>query len=309
MKQLFIIFSLLFSLTCYAHDGENFVASDMLASMKPGDKAALLMVHFGTSYDETRALTIDAINAKAVAAFPELEMREAYTSRIVVRRLKERGIKKSNPLDALLKLRGDGFTHIIVQSTNIIEGAEMESLRRDVATVQQFFTDIRVGNPLLYSVDDCEALVAVLEGRKPEKGSTVFVGHGTYTPANASYSQIDYMMKARGNKDFHVGTVEGYPTMETVLARLKANKAKQVTLVPLMFVAGDHAQNDIAGDWKESLEVAGLKVDVRLEGLGQISEIQDLFIEHARFSMRHKMVDIMERKAHYATGEEKHHHH
>ena len=267
------------------------------------------MVHFGTSYDDTRALTIDAINAKAAAAFPELEVREAYTSRIVIRRLKERGIDKFNPQDALLKLRGDGFTHIVVQSTNIIEGAEMESLRRDVATVFPFFAEIRVGNPLLYSVEDCEVLVAVLESRKPEKGSTVFVGHGTYTPANATYSQIDYMMKARGNKDFHVGTVECYPTMETVLAQLKANKAKQITLVPLMFVAGDHAQNDIAGDWKESLEAAGLKVDVRMEGLGQIPEVQDLFIEHARFSMHHKMVDIMRKKAHYATGEETGHHH
>lgn len=307
MKHFIMIFSLLSSLTCYAHDGENFVASDMLASMKPGDKAALLMVHFGTTYDETRALTIDAINTKAKATFPELEVREAYTSRIVIRRLKDRGIEKFNPLDALLKLRGDGFTHVIVQSTNIIEGVEMESLRKDVATVKQFFTGIRVGNPLLYSVDDCEALIAVLEGRKPQKGSTVFVGHGTYSPANATYSQIDYMMKARGNKDFHVGTVEGYPTMETVLAQLKANKAKQVMLVPLMFVAGDHTQNDIARDWKESLEAAGLKVDVRMEGLGQIPEVQDLFIEHARFSMRHKMVDIMEKKAHYAKGEKQTH--
>ena len=310
MRNFIIILSLLIlPLLCYAHEGENFIASDMLASMKEGDKAALLMVHFGTSYDDTRALTIDAINAKAAAAFPELEVREAYTSRIVIRRLKERGIDKFNPQDALLKLRGDGFTHIVVQSTNIIEGAEMESLRRDVATVFPFFAEIRVGNPLLYSVEDCEVLVAVLESRKPEKGSTVFVGHGTYTPAIATYSQIDYMMKARGNKDFHVGTVESYPTMETVLAQLKANKAKQITLVPLMFVAGDQAQNDIAVDWKESLEAAGLKVDVRMEGLGQIPEVQDLFIEHARFSMHHKMVDIMRKKAHYATGEETGHHH
>jgi len=309
MKQLIVIFSLLFSFICHAHEGGNFVASDFLASMKPGDKAALLMVHFGTSFDETRALTIDAINAKAVATFPELEVREAYTSRIVIRRLKERGIEKNNPLDALLKLRGDGFTHVIVQSSNIIEGIEMESLRRDVATVLPFFTEVRVGTPVLYSVEDCEALVAVLEKCKPENGDTVFVGHGTYTPATATYAQLDYMMKARGNKDFYVGTVEGYPTLETVLAQLKANKAKRATLVPLMFVAGDHAQNDIAGDWKESLEAAGLKVDVRMEGLGQIPEVQDLFIEHIRFSMHHKMVDIMKKKARYATEEEAEHHH
>lgn len=297
MKQFIILFSLLFSLMCHAHNGENFIASNMLASMKLGDKAALLMVHFGTSYDETRALTIDAINTKAKAAFSQLEVREAYTSRIVIRKLEERGIEKCNPLDALFKLRGDGYTHIIVQSTHIIEGAEMESLRRDVATVQLFFTEIRIGNPLLYSVEDTEALVTVLESHKPEKGNTVFVGHGTYTSATATYAMLDYMMKARELKDFHVGTVGGYPTFNTVLSQLKANKAKQVTLVPLMFVAGDHVQNDIAGDWKEGLEKDGLKVDVRMEGLGQIPEVQDIFIEHARFVMHHKMVDIMKKKA------------
>ncbi|MDR1755479.1 MAG: sirohydrochlorin cobaltochelatase [Culturomica sp.] len=309
MKQLFIVlFSLLFSPACHAHGGENFVTSDMTASMKPGDKAALLMVHFGTSFDETRTLTIDAINDKARTAFPELEVREAYTSRIVIRRLKERGIQKTNPLDALLKLRGDGFTHILVQSTHIIEGAEMESLRRNIAAVSPFFTEIRVGAPLLYSAEDGEALVTILENRKPEKGATVFVGHGTYTPATAVYAQLEHIMKARGNKEFYVGTVEGYPALETVLAQLKANKTKQATLVPLMFVAGDHAQNDIAGEWKEALEAAGLKVAVRMEALGQIPEVQDLFMEHARFSMHHKPVDIMQKKAHYATEEETGHH-
>ncbi len=300
MKHFLIILSLLFSIVARGHEGENFVVSDLLASMKPGDKAALLMVHFGTSFDETRALTIDAINAKAKATFPKLEVREAYTSRIVIRKLKGKGIVKLNPLDALLTLRGEGYTHIIVQSTNIIEGVEMESLRRDVGTVRPFFTEIRVGNPLLYSVEDCKALVKIMEAHKPTKGSTVFVGHGAYTPANFTYPTIDYMMKARGNKDFHVGTVEGYPTMENVLNQLKATKAKQATLVPLMFVAGDHAQNDIAGEWKEALEAAGLKVDMRMEGLGQIPEVQDLFIEHARFVMYHKFLDIMEKKANYA---------
>jgi sirohydrochlorin cobaltochelatase len=305
MRKL-IILLLLCNLTVLsrAREGEHFVASDMLASMKEGDKAALLMVHFGTSYDETRALTIDAINAKAAAAFPELEVRESYTSRIIIRRLKARGIEKFTPVDALLKLRGEGYTHIIIQSSNIIEGIEMESLRKDAASVEPFFKEIRIGNPLLYTVEDFEAVVSILEASKPEKGSVVLVGHGTSTPITATYAMIDYMRKVRGLKNFHVGTVEGYPTFDTVLAQLKAIKAKQVTLVPLMFVAGDHAQHDIAGDWKESFEAAGLKVDVRMEGLGQAPEIQDLFIEHARFSMHHKMVDIMKKKAHYATGEE-----
>lgn len=160
------------------------------------------MVHFGTTYDDTRTKTIDAINAKAKEAFPQMEMREAYTSRIVMRCLKARGIEKPNPLEALLKLLGDGYTHVIVQSTNIIEGVEMESLRRDVASVARFFKEIRVGNPLLYSVEDAEAVVDILGAGKPEKGSVVLVGHGTYTPSTATYAMIDYMLKAKGLKTF-----------------------------------------------------------------------------------------------------------
>ena len=157
MRKLFILLFLCnLTLLCPAHEGENFVASDMLASMKPGDKAALLMVHFGTTHDDTRALTIDAINTKAHEAFPDLEMREAFTSRIIIRRLKARGIEKRTPLDAMLRLRSEGYTHVIVQSTNIIDGVEMESLRRDMVSVQPFFKEIRIGTPLLYSTEDAE---------------------------------------------------------------------------------------------------------------------------------------------------------
>ena len=137
MKHLLLFIACMLAPMCWAHDGENFEASDMLASMQPGDKAALLMVHFGTTYDNTRALTIDAINQKAKAAFQDMEVREAYTSRIVARRLKARGIEKLNPVEALEKLKADGYTHILVQSTNIIEGVEMESLRKDIAPLEK----------------------------------------------------------------------------------------------------------------------------------------------------------------------------
>ena len=274
------------------------------------EKTALLMVHFGTTYDETRAKTIEAINAKARTCFPELEFREAYTSRIVIRKLKGRGIEKQTPLEALLRLRADGFTRVIVQSTTLLEGAEMESLRRDVASVAGFFEEIRVGAPLLYDVADCQKVVGILSGRHADaadakkKSHVVLVGHGTYTPATATYSQIDYMFAALGQPLFHVATLEGYPTFDTMLERLKEAKARKVTLVPLLFVAGDHASNDIAVDWKEGLEAAGLQVDLRLEGLGEIPEIQDIYIDHIRHSLHHAPVDIMKRKEAYAAGKE-----
>ncbi len=314
MKKLFpLIILLTISLFCRAHEGGNYETSDMLASMKPGDRAALLMVHFGTTHDDTRALTIDAINAKAQAAFPELKFCEAYTSRIIIRRLKLRGIEKATPLEALLHLRSEGYTHVIVQSTNIIEGVEMESLRRDVESVLPFFKEIRVGTPLLYSTEDAGKVAEILGnrynatapgGKKAAKESFVLVGHGTYTPSTAIYSQMDYMLKAKGLKNFHVGTIEGYPTFETMLAQLKATNARNVTLIPFMFVAGDHAKNDIAGDWKEALEKEGFNVSARLEGLGQVPGIQEIFIEHIRFGLKHRMLDIMTKKAAYAAGKE-----
>ena len=279
-------------------------------SLQAQDKTALLMVHFGTTYDETRAKTIDAINAKAQAAFPELAFREAYTSRIVIRRLKARGIEKQTPLEALFALRAEGFTRVIVQSTTLLEGAEMESLRRDVASMEGFFREIRVGTPLLYDVADCRSVVDILAARHADaadakqKAHVVLVGHGTYTPATATYSQIDYMFTAQGHPLFHVGTLEGYPTFETVSERLKEARARRVTLVPLLFVAGDHALNDIAVEWKEAFEAQGLQVDLCLEGLGEIPEIQDIYIAHIRHSLDHAPVDIMKRKEAYAAGRE-----
>lgn len=205
-----------------------------------------------------------------------------------------------------------GYTHLIVQSTNIIDGVEMESLRRDVESALPFFKEIRVGTPLLYSVEDAEKVASILgnrynapaQGKKVSKEHFVLVGHGTYTPSTAIYSQMDYMLKAGGLTNFHVGTIEGYPTFDTMLAQLKAGKAKRVTLVPFMFVAGDHAKNDIAGEWKERLEKEDFIVSTQLEGLGQVPEIQEIFIDHIRFGLKHRMLDIMTKKAAYAAGKD-----
>ena len=285
-KHLLSFFLLVISLVCRAHDGENFVASDLFASLQPGDKAALLMVHFGTTHDDTRALTIDAINQKAKEAFKDVELREAWTSRIVMRRLKARGVEKLNPIEALEKLKTDGYTHVLIQSTNIIEGIEMESLRKDVATMKSSFN---------------EAVIAAIIKNGAKEGATLLVGHGTYTPATAQYAMLDYMLKEKGFKDYSVGTIEGYPTFDTMVAQVKANGTKKVLLMPFMFVAGDHAKNDIAGDWKEELEKKGYEVSVFMEGLGQNPDIQKIFIEHARFMAKHKMIDIVDKKKAYAV--------
>lgn len=132
----------------------------------------------------------------------------------------------------------------------------------------------------------------------------ILVGHGTYDPATAQYAMLDYMFKSEGHDKFFVTTVEGYPTFQDAEVRVKASGAKKVLLMPLMFVAGDHAKNDIAGDMKEKLEEKGYKVKVLLKGLGENSDIQNLFIDHIQFSLEHKMIDIIEKKKKYATSDD-----
>lgn len=244
---------------------------------------ALLMVHFGTTYDDTRQKTIDAINQKAREAFPGKIVREAYTSRIVMKRLAQRGIQKDSPVDALLRMRAEGVRKVVVQPSYIIDGVEMNRLRHEIHQLRPFFDTIRVSTPLLYSVDDCRQVCEVLVSRHQaadkQRQHVIFVGHGTEGPATALYSQIDYLLSAGGHDNYHVATIEGYPTLETAVAKVKARKGRHIILVPLLFVAGDHASNDIAVDWKETLEKQGFSVSVRLEGLGEVPEIQQLYLK------------------------------
>lgn len=288
---------------CHAHDGSNFTASDMLKSMNGGDKAAILMVYFGSTHDDTRALTIESLNQKVKQSYKELEVRDAFTSRMVIRRLKDKGIEKQNPVEALSKLKAEGFTHIIIQSANIIEGIEMEALRREVAAMANQFKDIRIGNPLLYAPEDYEAVIKALANSSETEKAIIWVGHGTYTPATAQYAMLDYMLRAKGYDNYFVTTVEGYPSFDDMTAKLEKSDTKKVVLRPFMFVAGDHAKNDIAGDMKEALEAKGYQVEVILEGLGQNEGIQNIFMDHIRFSMHHKMTDILEKKKHYETSD------
>lgn len=289
----------------YAHSEENFVHEDVMQNLREGDKIALLMVHFGTTHDDTRAVTIDAINRKVMQEFPQMEFREAYTSRIIMRRLAKRGVRKLNPVEALAQLKSEGFTHVIVQSTNIIDGIEMESLRKDIDQMRPLFKEIRLGMPLLYTPEDYKQVIGCLAGKSKEKTFTILVGHGTYIPATAQYAMLDYMLQAEGHTDFAVGTVEGYPTFDNAVDRLQGQKKiKQVQLLPFMFVAGDHAKNDIAGDMKEALEKKGYKVTPLLEGLGEQPAIQQIYIDHIRFILKHRQVDIVKKKKDYANAKD-----
>ena len=217
-NKLINLLSFLFCIFMQSIQAEgNFVESDMFASMQ----AAVLVVHFGTTHDDTRALTIDAINKKMADAFPGIEVREAWTSRIIAFRLKTRGIHKSSPEEALARLKAEGYTHVLIQSSNIIEGIEMESLRKDVTSQEKGFKEIRIGTPLLFTPEDYEATIAAITPNGIRDGAVLLVGHGTYTPTTAQYAMMDYMLKAKGFGNYVVGTIEGYPSFDDALNQIK----------------------------------------------------------------------------------------
>ncbi len=281
----------------------NFMKSDFFETIEEGDRAALVMVHFGTTYADTRVKTISALTELAAKQYPQLSVFEAWTSRMIIRIMDKRGERIPTPLELMQQLKSEGYTHVILQSSNIIEGVEMESLRRDIAAMQGEFKDLRVGNPLLYSPEDYSRVVEILKSKQPHNRVLVLVGHGTYTPATAQYAMVDYMLRDKGYSGIHIGTIEGYPTYDTMLKNIEAEGEKELVMMPFMFVAGEHAKNDIAEEWKALLTEAGYDVEVILEGLGEDSEIQQIFIDHIEFALKNKMYDIIEKKAGYLEGE------
>lgn len=304
MKKLFaaMMMAATMSAVLYGEEG-GFVKSDFYKTMEKNDKASVLMVHFGTTFDDTRKNTIDAVNEEAEKEFPNMEVREAYTSRIIMRRLKERGIVKDNPAEALDKLVKEGYTHIIVQPTNIINGVESKTLEQQLEMYKDKFKEIRTGSALLSTPEDYKAVAEIINkevGKVADDEAVVLVGHGTHDNGNAAYPAMDYTAKSMGYK-FYVGTIEGFPEFDDVVKGLKKDNIKKVILMPFMFVAGDHANNDIAVDWKEELEKEGFTVEVKLTSLGMMENIRKMFIEHAKFMLENKKEDMITKKLFYST--------
>lgn len=302
MKKIFLSLFCLSSIVSFSSENENYVESNFYN----GGKSAVVMTHFGTTHGDTREKTIDSINQKAIKAFEgKADVFEAYTSRIINKRLSEnQGISKYNTTQVLNSLKKQGYENVIIQPTNIIDGVEMESIKKEVQKFDKDFKEIRVGSALLTNPEQYKnTILAVTKaaGKLKKNEAIVMVGHGTHDSATSAYSMFDYMAKDM-DKPLYVGTVEGYPTFETVNKQLKKDGKKEVILMPLMFVAGDHAKNDIAEDWKENLEKQGYQVTVKLLPLGEIKEVQDIFIENAKILEKYKPIDIVKKKEAYSKG-------
>ena len=256
-------------------------------------KKALLVVSFGTSYADTRAKTIEATEKALAAAFPDYDLKRAFTSQTIIDILKKRdGIEIDNAGQAIEKIYKDGYSEVLVQPLHVMNGEEYHSLLVELNPYMDKFAKFSMGSPLLSSHEDYVAAIEALDEEMPargEKEAVVFMGHGTHHPADAAYAAMNYVLQDEGYTDVFVGTVEGYPTLDTIIKSLEAAEIEKVTLMPFMIVAGDHAQNDMAGDeegsWKVILKSKGYEVETVLKGLGEMKGIQKIYIEHAKAAL------------------------
>ncbi len=253
-------------------------------------KQAILLVSFGTSYLESKEKTIDRILERTREAFPDYEIYQAWSSKVILRILKERNhIVIPTIEEAMAQILSDGVTQLIVQPTHFINGIENEAMEELVEKRAAPNVSIRFGAPLLSSTEDQQAVLgAVLRefSRLPADEALVYMGHGTAHHANCVYAALDYMLKDMDCPNFFMGTVEAYPDLQALIRQVARTNAKKVHLAPFMLVAGDHANHDMAGEqedsWKSQFEAAGYEVECHLKGLGEYEGIQDIYLEHLK---------------------------
>ena len=258
------------------------------------EKKAILAVSFGTSYSGSRVKTIDVIEAELGEAFPQYRVYRAWTSKMIICHLRKRdGVNINTVSEAMEQMIADGITHVVVQPTHIINGVENDIMKEEVLKFKDTFAEIRFSTPLLTTTKDSEAVIrAVMEEypslRKQE--GLVWMGHGTTHYVNSVYAALDYMFKDMGYRNVFMGTVEAYPAVENILKLLKEAEIRKVYLAPFMVVAGDHANNDMAGaeegSWKSILEREGYEVECRMKGLGEYPGVRSVYLENWREAMR-----------------------
>ena len=273
----------------------------------------ILVVSFGTSFNDSRVEGIKGIEDALQEAYPDWSVRRAFTAQIIINHIQARDGECIDNMDqALERAVANGVKNLVVQPTHLMHGAEYDELMESVEAYQDQFESVKVAEPLLGEVGEdatvinadkeavAEAITSEavetagydsLDAAKEDGAAFVFLGHGTSHTAKVSYSQMQTQMNDLGYDNVFIGTVEGEPeetACEAVIDAVAQAGYKKVILRPLMVVAGDHANNDMAGDdddsWKSMFNASGEfdSVDTQIAGLGEIEAIQNLYVAHAK---------------------------
>ena len=271
----------------------------------------LLVVSFGTSFNDSRVADIKSIEDALQAANPDWSVRRAFTAQIIINHIQARdGEKIDNMEQALERAVANGVKQLVVQPTHLMHGAEYDEMCAAIDKVRDKFESVEIAEPMLGEVGSDAAVIntdkeavakAVVAAALSESGyestaaakeagvAYVLMGHGTAHVAKVTYSQMATQMDKLGYENVFIGTVEGEPedtSCEAVIAAVKEAGYTTVVLRPLMVVAGDHANNDMAGadedSWKTMFEAAGLTVNCQISGLGRIDAIHALYVAHTK---------------------------
>ena len=273
----------------------------------------LLVVSFGTSFNDSRAQDIKGIEDKLQEAYPDWSVRRAFTAQIIINHVEARDDEVIDNMDqALDRAVANGVKNLVVQPTHLMHGAEYDEMTEAIDGYKDKFESVAIAEPMLGEVgddatvinDDKKAVAQAItdeackiagydsmEAAAEDGTAFVFMGHGTSHTANVTYDQMQTQMDDLGFTNAFIGTVEGEPEdteCQAVIAKVKDAGFKKVVLRPLMVVAGDHANNDMAGDdedsWKSQFEASGAfdSIDCQIEGLGRIEAVEDLYVEHTK---------------------------
>lgn len=276
----------------------------------------LLVVSFGTSYNDSRVEDIKGIEDTLQEAYPDWSVRRAFTAQIIINHVQARdGEVIDNMQQALDRAVENGVKNLVVQPTHLMRGAEFDEMTEALEEYQDKFESVAIAEPMLGDVGDDATVInadkeavakAVTDAAVAEAGfdsmeaaaedgtAFVFLGHGTSHTAKVSYSQMQTQMETLGFSNAFIGTVEGEPedtTCEAVIEKIKEAGYKKVVLRPLMVVAGDHACNDMAGSeedsWKSMMEASGEfeAVDAQISGLGRIDAVKEIYVAHTKTAM------------------------
>ena len=256
-------------------------------------KKELLVVSFGTSFNENRVLTIKAVEDALDKAFPDYDVRRAFTADIIIEHVYRRdGELIDNVKEALARAKANGVEELLVQPTHLMNGWEYGDLVKTLEKYEGDFASIKIGAPLLTTDDDfarvAEAMIGATEDLAADGETAVcWMGHGTEAAANGIYAKMQKWFTDAGADNHFVGTVEAEPTARDLAKLVKEAGYTKVVLRPMMIVAGDHANNDMADEkdpesWWSVFTAAGLEVRCEIKGLGELAEIQALLADHAK---------------------------
>ncbi len=297
LLSIILVLGIVFGLAGSAfaeEEEENYETGDAsldLARNEDGiGEKELLVVSFGTSFNDSRRLTIGGIEAAIDEAVEGYSVRRAFTSDIIIDHMKRRdGVQIDSVQEALDRAVNNGVKKLVVQPTHLMHGFEYDDLVAELAKYADAFETLVVGEPLLTSEEDfdrvADILIDLMKPYDDGKTAIVYMGHGTEHESNRIYAEMQEKLAAKGAENYFIGTVEAEPSLEDVLAAIKGKGYGRVALRDMMVVCGDHANNDMAGDeedsWKSIFASAGYDVVCVLEGLGQVPEIQEIYVEHA----------------------------